>query len=63
MIVHRHWFHGPQDVRYHPCVKGEAGECYRVLLGEGRDCGGEAGSHERMTLTGDGPKRRAKAGA
>jgi hypothetical protein len=56
---HRHWFHalwchfgpyGPQDVHYHPCVAGEPGDCYRVIIGPGRDCDGKPGTHERMTL-------------
>jgi len=65
---HRHFFHalwchfgefGPQDTHYHPCIQGEPGECWRVILGQGRDCGGNWAGHERMTLTEDGPRRRA----
>lgn len=62
---HEHWFHalwshfgeyGPQDVHYHLCCKGEPGECYAVIMGAGRDCGGQGTPHERMTLTEDGPQ-------
>lgn len=69
-MSHKHWFHaiwchfgqfGPQDVHYHPCVNDEPGECHRVVVGKGRECSGEPGDHERMTLTEDGPRKRARA--
>lgn len=62
---HEHWFHalwstlgpyGPQDVHYHPCCEGEAGECWAAVFGSGRDCGGRGTPHERMVLTENGPQ-------
>lgn len=48
---HRHtfsalWFyygpHKPQDVHVHPC---QDDDCYRVLVGEGRECIADAPHH------------------
>jgi hypothetical protein len=53
---HRHWFsgpwthfgrYGPQDVHYHPCIEDG---CNRVLIADGRDCGGHDQPHKRKTL-------------
>ena len=71
-MSHKHWFtalwwhfgpFGPQDVHVHSCLHESCGEhdCDRVLVGPGRDCAGQDGKHERMTLTESGPRKRALA--
>ena len=53
---HRHTFtalsyhfgpYGRQDVHVHPCFDED---CSRVIIGEGRVCGGERTNHWRETL-------------
>lgn len=63
MSEHRHTFtalwyhfgpHGDQSVHVHQCF--EEG-CDRVLIGDGRRCGGRGTEHRRMWLTENGPVR------
>lgn len=65
-MPHKHeftalWYHfgqyGPQDVHIHGCFTEG---CWRVLIGEGRECDGKMARHKRMTLTEDGPRAREK---
>ncbi len=66
-MAHKHWFspfpqhfgpYGSQDVHYHPCIEGEPGECWRVVIGPSKNCDGNQATHERKTLTEDGLKSR-----
>lgn len=57
------WWHfgpyGPQDAHVHSCFTDD---CWRVVIGEGRECDVSNGQrHYRATLTEDGPKARASA--
>jgi hypothetical protein len=56
--AHEHWFtalwshlgpYGRQDVHLHSCQGGEAGDCYEVFVGLGRDCA-DGVRHARSSL-------------